>query len=115
MVGAYGWAFVDPMRKLYYNLMITGVSVAVASGIGAIKVLELTTGKGGLGGGAWGIADGRNSGVLGYLVIGVFVASWLGSLAIYRVMSRDKIASARSAAVAAHGSEEAGRSARRGR
>jgi high-affinity nickel-transport protein len=115
MVGAYGWAFVDPMRKLYYNLMITGVSVAVAGGIGAIRMLGLTTGTGGLGEGAWDIAVGEHSGVLGYLVIGVFVASWLGSLAIYRVMSRGKTVSARPVAVVADGSGKAERSARRDR
>jgi high-affinity nickel-transport protein len=96
MVGAYGWAFVNPFRKLYYNLTITGVSVIVAVVVGAIEALGLVAGKLGLSGGIWSsiaFASG-NFTALGYLVVGVFVVSWLASLAIYRVMGYHKVGSA---------------------
>jgi nickel/cobalt transporter (NiCoT) family protein len=96
MVGAYGWAFVNPLRKLYYNLTITGVSVIVAVVVGAIEALGLVAEKLGLTGGIWNAIDfaAGNFTALGYLVIGIFVASWLASLAIYRVMGYHKIGSA---------------------
>jgi len=96
MVGVYGWAFVSPRRKLYYNLTITGVSVVVAVVVGAIEALRLAADKLGLTGGIWSsiaFAVG-NFTALGYVVVGVFVATWLGSLAIYKVMGYDKIGSA---------------------
>ena len=96
MVGAYGWAFVNPLRKLYYNLTITAASVMVALVVGAIEALGLVAERLGLTGGIWsviGFAAG-NFTALGYLVVGIFVVSWLASLAIDRVMSHDKIGSA---------------------
>jgi nickel/cobalt transporter (NiCoT) family protein len=53
MVGAYGWAFMNPLRKLYYNLTITAISVVVAVAVGAIEALGLVTEKLGLSGGVW--------------------------------------------------------------
>jgi len=96
MVGAYGWAFVNPFRKLYYNLTITGVSVIVAAVVGAIEALGLVAEKLGLSGGIWSSIDfaAGNFTALGYLVVGIFVASWLASLVIYRVMGYHKIGSA---------------------
>jgi high-affinity nickel-transport protein len=96
MVGAYGWAFVNPIRKLYYNLTITGASVAVALVVGAIEALRLMAEKLGLTGGIWSAIDfaAGNFAALGYLVVGIFMASWLASFAIYRVMGYDKIGSA---------------------
>ena len=97
MVGAYGWAFIDPVRKLYYNLTITGVSAAVAVGVGAIEALGLVVERLGLVGGIRDTADlaAGHFDLLGYFVIGIFVASWLISLAIYRAMRNRKIGSAR--------------------
>ena len=96
MVGAYGWAFVDPLRKLYYNLTITGVSVVVAVVVGSIEALGLVADQLGLTGGVWSSVNfaAGNFAPLGYLVVGVFVTSWLASLAIYRVMGYRKIGSA---------------------
>jgi nickel/cobalt transporter (NiCoT) family protein len=96
MVGVYGWAFVNPLRKLYYNLMITGVSVVAAVAVGAIEALGLAADKLGLTGGiSSSIAFAAdNFTLLGYVVVGIFVATWLGSLAIYKVMGHDKIGSA---------------------
>ena len=61
MVGAYGWAFMNPLRKLYYNLAITGFSVVVAVLVGAIEALGLVGDKFGLEGGLWVTADRRRS------------------------------------------------------
>jgi nickel/cobalt transporter (NiCoT) family protein len=94
MVGAYGWAFMNPLRKLYYNLTITAISVVVAFAVGAIEALGLVAEKFGLTGGIWSSIDfvAGNFTALGYLVVGIFVASWLASLGIYRAMGYHKIA-----------------------
>ena len=93
MVGAYGWAFMNPVRKLYYNLAITGFSVAVAVLVGAIEALGLVGDKFGLKGGLWLMADtiGARFGALGCLVVAIFVATWLVAFVIYRAMGRCKI------------------------
>jgi nickel/cobalt transporter (NiCoT) family protein len=95
-VGAFGWAFVNPLRKLYYNLTITGVSVIVAVVVGAIEALGLVAEKLGLTGGIWSSIDfaAGNFSALGYFVVGIFVASWVASFAIYRTMGYNKIGSA---------------------
>ncbi len=87
MVGAYGWAFVKPMRKLYYNLTITFASIVVALLVGGVEALGLAVDKLGLTGPFWTFIAGLNEnfGSLGYVVIGIFVLSWLGSMMVYRV------------------------------
>jgi high-affinity nickel-transport protein len=86
MVGAYGWAFVKPMRKLWYNLTITAASVLVALLIGGVEVLGLLGDRFALTGPFWEAIGSLNDnfGVLGYAVIGVFAATWGVSAAIYR-------------------------------
>ena len=94
MVGAYGWAFVNPIRKLYYNLTITLVSIVVALLIGGIEVLGLMRDKLGLEGGIWtqvGIAN-DNFGTLGYVIIAVFVVCWLASMTFFRLARLDELA-----------------------
>jgi high-affinity nickel-transport protein len=93
MVGAYGWAFTNPVRKLYYNLVITGFSVAVAVLVGAREALGLVGSKFGPEGGLFVMADatGAPFEALGYLVVAVFVAAWLVSFVIYRAMGYHKI------------------------
>lgn len=95
MVGAYGWAFVNPLRKLYYNLTITGVSVIVAVIVGAIEASGLVAERLGLTGGIWNAIDfaAGNFSALGYLIVGIFAGSWLASFAIYRVTGYHKIGS----------------------
>ena len=87
MLGAYGWAFTKPVRKLYYNLTITAVSVLVALLVGSIEALGLVGDKLSLRGAFWsGIgALASDFGLLGYVIVGVFVASWVIAVAIYRV------------------------------
>jgi high-affinity nickel-transport protein len=86
MVGAYGWAFVKPMRKLWYNLTITAASVIVAVFIGSIEALGLVGDKLSLSGGLWDLVGSLNDNLtsFGYAVVGVFVASWLASALLYR-------------------------------
>jgi nickel/cobalt transporter (NiCoT) family protein len=86
MVGAYGWAFLNPIRKIWYNLTITAISALVAMLIGGIEALGLLANKLELAGGFWDIVGRLNSGLagFGYVVIAIFVASWIVSLLIYR-------------------------------
>ncbi len=93
MLGAYNWAFVKPMRKLYYNLVITAVSVVVAVLIGGIEGLGLIGDQFGLEGWFWdGIgALNDNFGSLGFVIIGVFIVAWIASLLVYRYTSLDDL------------------------
>jgi len=95
MLGAYGWAFAKPIRKLYYNLTITAASVAVAVIVGGLETLNLIGGHFGLTerAGFWGAVGALNDnfGALGYVVVGVFVFAWLVSAIIYRLKRYDEI------------------------
>lgn len=93
MLGAYGWAFVKPIRKLYYNITITVVSVLVAVIVGGIEILALVGDRLQMHGVVWNfIASlGDNFGTVGFVVIGVFVASWVISMIIYYVNRYDDI------------------------
>ena len=93
MLGAYGWAFTKPIRKLYYNMTITFISVVVAVLIGGIEALGLIADKMKLESPFWAsiAALNDNFGSLGYLIIGIFVASWLVSLAVYRLARFDRL------------------------
>jgi high-affinity nickel-transport protein len=86
MLGAYGWAFVKPIRKLYYNMTITSVSVIVALIVGGIEALGLLAGHFRLSGTFWEMVRKLNDnfGTLGYCIIGIFVLSWIVSIAIYK-------------------------------
>ena len=93
MLGAYNWAFVKPIRKLYYNLTITSVSVVVAIVIGSIESLGLIGAQLGLSGGFWdsvGLLSG-NFNTLGFIIIGLFLASWVASAMIYRFKGLDEM------------------------
>jgi len=95
MLRAYGWAFVKPIRKLYYNLTITAVSVVVAVVVGGLEVLNLVGDQLGLTerGGFWGAIGSLsdNFGVLGVAIIGIFIAAWLISYVVYRANRYDEI------------------------
>ena len=93
MLGAYGWAFAKPLRKLYYNITITSVSVLVALIVGGLETLGLVQGQCNLSGPFWDpiAALNDNFGTLGYLIIGIFVVSWAGSVALYKVKRYDDI------------------------
>jgi len=86
MLGAYGWAFVRPVRKLYYNLTITFVSVVVALVVGGIEALGLAAGQLGLSGFFWDAVRRLNDSfaTLGYCIVGIFALSWIASAVIYK-------------------------------
>jgi high-affinity nickel-transport protein len=93
MLGAYGWAFVKPIRKLFYNMTITAVSVLVALIVGGIETLGLIADQFNLKGAFWDRIGSLNDnfGVLGYLIIGIFAAAWLASYVIYRAKGYDDL------------------------
>lgn len=93
MLGAYEWAFVKPVRKLFYNMAITLVSVAVAFGIGGIEALGLLESHLHLTGGLWRAVTALNGSFngLGFLIIGIFIAAWTLSVLIYRYSGLDEL------------------------
>ena len=96
MLNAYGWAFVKPVRKLYYNLVITLISVVVAVAVGSIELLGLLNERLGRASPFWD-SIGRlsdNADLLGFVIIGVFVSVWLGALALYRYRRLDEVEAA---------------------
>jgi high-affinity nickel-transport protein len=84
MSHAYGWAFSNPIRKVYYNITVTSLSVAVALLIGMIELLQVTAAKFSLSGGFWAYLANLNFGNIGYLVVGLFVATWAFSLLLWK-------------------------------
>ncbi len=93
MLGAYGWAFIRPVRKLYYNITITFVSVVVALGVGGIEALGLLAGHFQLSGVFWDMVVKLNGnfGTLGYLIIGIFALSWIISIVVYKWRRLDEL------------------------
>jgi len=93
MLGAYGWAYEKPLRKIYYNMTITLVSIVVAIVIGSIEALGLLVDKLGLQGPVWDAVGALNDhfGMLGYIIIGIFVLSWVASIVIYRAKGFDEL------------------------
>jgi high-affinity nickel-transport protein len=93
MLGAYGWAFVKPIRKLYYNMTITGISVIVAFLVGGIEALGLLAGQLHFKGWLWDRVDRLNDnfGTLGYCIVGLFAISWIISIAIYKWRRFDEL------------------------
>jgi len=93
MLGAYGWAYMKPIRKIYYNMTMTLMSVIVAIVIGSIETLGLIADKLKLQGAAWDAigAMNHNFGTLGYFIIGIFTLCWAASVFIYRVRRFDEL------------------------
>lgn len=95
MVRAYGWAFVKPIRKMYYNLTITFVSVIVALLVAGIEVFGVLKDQLKLTGGFWDMIGSLNEnfGTLGFVIVGIFALSWVVSVIIYRIKGFDQIES----------------------
>ncbi len=93
MLGAYGWAFVKPMRKLFYNMTITLISFLIALVIGGLEALSVIAAKFRLDTGFWAFVTSvsDNSDVLGYGIIGLMILSWLVSVVIYRLAKIDQL------------------------
>jgi high-affinity nickel-transport protein len=81
---AYGWAFFNPVRKVYYNLAITGLSVAICFFIGTVEVLGLLPMEMHLKGPFWNDMARFNINMAGFVIVGMFVVTWVGALAIWR-------------------------------
>jgi high-affinity nickel-transport protein len=71
---AYGWAFAKPVRKVFYNIAVTGLSVAVALIIGAVEIVQVTSGR----------LENVDLNLLGYVIVGLFVLTWASALAVWR-------------------------------
>jgi high-affinity nickel-transport protein len=82
---AYDWAFSRPVRKLYYNLTITGLSVLVAFFIGTIEILGLISHETGLSGGFWSMMANFNLNTAGFAIVGMFAVTWAIALGIWHL------------------------------
>ena len=80
---AYDWAFAKPVRKIYYNLTITGLSVFVALFVGGVEILGLVAQEADLSGGLWGFMQDFDINRAGYVIVGVFVVTWIVALAVW--------------------------------
>ncbi len=80
---AYGWAFSKPVRKVFYNITVTGLSVAVALLIGTIELLSVLADKLSLTGGVWDFASNIDLNVVGYAIVGLFVLTWALALGVW--------------------------------
>jgi nickel/cobalt transporter (NiCoT) family protein len=80
---AYGWAFAKPVRKIYYNITITALSVAVALIIGSIELIAVFSDKLSLTGGVWDFVAGIDLNYVGYAIVGAFALTWAIALAVW--------------------------------
>jgi high-affinity nickel-transport protein len=81
---AYGWAFLKPLRKIFYNMTITVISVLVAFVIGGIEVLQVVSTQMGVTTGLWGWLQNLDFSMIGFTIIGTFLISWTIAIAWYR-------------------------------
>jgi high-affinity nickel-transport protein len=81
---AYGWAFFNPVRKVYYNLAITGLSVFICFFIGTVEVLGLLPTELHLNGSFWSFMANFNINTAGFVIVGLFVATWVGAMMIWK-------------------------------
>jgi high-affinity nickel-transport protein len=82
---AYDWAFANPVRKVYYNITITGLSVFVALFIGSVEALGLLAQDAHLGGGFWSFMQNFDINKAGFVIVGVFVVTWVVALSVWRI------------------------------
>jgi high-affinity nickel-transport protein len=82
---AYDWAFAKPVRKVFYNITITGLSVAVALGIGTIELAQVFTDRLRLNGGVWDFFTNLDLNYVGYVIVGLFAMTWAVAFAIWRL------------------------------
>src|SRR6202011_1812170 len=81
---AYGWAFSKPVRKVYYNITITGLSVALALYIGSIELFGILASKLKLTGGFWNYVSNFDINQAGFIIVVLFVATWGAALLVWR-------------------------------
>jgi high-affinity nickel-transport protein len=80
---AYGWAFAKPVRKVFYNITVTGLSVAVALLVGTIELLSVLAEKLSLTGGVWDFVSNLDLNIVGYVIVGLFVLTWAIALSVW--------------------------------
>lgn len=81
---AYEWAFASPVRKVYYNITITGLSIAVAALIGTLELAAFAADKLGWTSGPWGAMESIDLNTVGFVIVGLFIAVWAVALAVWR-------------------------------
>ncbi|MFH5879866.1 HoxN/HupN/NixA family nickel/cobalt transporter [Arthrobacter sp. NA-172] len=81
---AYGWALSRPVRRVYYNIVITGLSVAVALGIGSVELLSILVQKTGISTGPLAAVGGLDLNAVGYVIVALFVVTWILALGIWK-------------------------------
>ncbi|GJP39238.1 hypothetical protein CLOM_g23629 [Closterium sp. NIES-68] len=86
---AYSWAFSFPLRKLFFNIVITGLSVMVALLIGGIELLQLVIEKAGWEGQPWEFVTALDLNIIGFVIVGLFFLTWLASLVVWQLMRYD--------------------------
>jgi len=91
MGAAYGWALLNPIRKIYYNLTVTVISVLVALAIGIAELLQVLAGELGLSGVFWAWLNGLDFESIGFLIVAIFVLSWLISTIVWKYKRFDKL------------------------
>jgi nickel/cobalt transporter (NiCoT) family protein len=84
MVKAYNWAFLNPVRKIYYNITTTGLSVAVALVIGTIELLQVMINMLDLKGPVFDYVENLDFGIIGYVIVGIFLLAWGVSVGIWK-------------------------------
>jgi len=87
---AYGWAFLNPVRKIFYNLTVTIISVLVAFVIGGVEVLQVLSMEFNLNGGFWDWLNGLNFETIGYGIVAIFVTAWIASVMVWKYKKYDQ-------------------------
>ena len=90
MSKAYGWAFVTPIRKIYYNITMTSLSIFIAFVIGTIEILGLLSRQAGWTGQPWAFIAGININTAGQVIVAVFLVAWIGAVVAYKVRRIDE-------------------------
>jgi high-affinity nickel-transport protein len=90
MAKAYGWAFANPIRKLYYNMSTVALGVFVAGGIGTVEYLQVLSTHAHLSGPFWDWLNGLDFELLGYAIVAAFIAFWIASMIWYKVRRIDQ-------------------------
>ncbi len=85
MAKAYGWAFKNPLRKVYYNLATVSLGIFVAAGVGSVEFLQVISTHMDLSGTFWDWLNGLDFEILGYYIVGTFILLWLGSVLWYKL------------------------------
>ncbi|MEA2647309.1 MAG: nickel/cobalt transporter (NiCoT) family protein [Chloroflexota bacterium] len=90
MAKAYAWAFSNPIRKVFYNLTITGLSVFVALFVGVVELLQMLVQAANLSGGVWDAVGGLDFADMGFFIVGAFVVTWVAAFAIFKLRRIDE-------------------------